>query len=120
MAGENINLRLGCGVNLMGYYMYTGGSNPVGKRRTYQSSGPRISYDYQAPIRETGTMGRIMGETKKYNYFMNDFGSVLAPAVAYLPVSNQDTANLQWAIRSDGKSGFLFCSNYLYKHARND
>ena len=116
MAGENINLRLGCGANMMGYYMYTGGTNPVGKISTYQSSGPRISYDYQAPIREFGTLGTVMQETKKYNYFMNDFGTALAPAVAYLPTTNQDRDNLQWAVRLNGNTGYLFCSNYLYKH----
>lgn len=118
MAGENINLRLGCGVNLMGYYMYVGGSNPVGITSTFQSSGPRVSYDYQAPIREFGQLGAVMPETKKYNYFMNDFGSALAPAVAYLPTSNQNINNLQWAVRTDGKSGYLFCSNILYKHTK--
>ena len=120
MAGENINLRLGCGANLMGYYMYTGGTNPVGKISTYQSSGPRVSYDYQAPIREFGTLGTVMQETKKYNYFMNDFGTALAPAVAYLPTSNQDRDNLQWAVRLNESTGYLFCSNYLYKHTRKD
>lgn len=120
MAGENINLRLGCGANMMGYYMYTGGTNPVGKISTYQSSGPRVSYDYQAPIREFGTLGTVMQETKKYNYFMNDFGIALAPAVAYLPTSNQDRDNLQWAVRLNESAGYLFCSNYLYKHTRKD
>ena len=120
MAGENINLRLGCGANLMGYYMYTGGSNPVGEISTFQSSGPRVNYDYQAPVREFGTLGTVMQETKKYNYFMNDFGTALAPAVAYLPTCNQDRKNLQWAVRSDGQTGYLFCSNYLYKHSKND
>lgn len=120
MAGENINLRLGCGVNLMGYYMYVGGSNPVGEKRTFESSGPRISYDYQAPIREFGTLGDVMYETKKYNYFMNDFGTALAPAIAYLPVSNKNTENLQWAVRETNNTGFLFCSNYLYKNDRKD
>lgn len=120
MAGENINLRLGCGANMMGYYMYTGGTNPVGEISTYQSSGPRVSYDYQAPIREFGTLGSVMTETKKYNYFMNDFGTSLAPAVAYLPTSNQKKENLQWAVRADGNAGYLFCSNYFYKHDRKD
>lgn len=120
MAGENINLRLGCGVNLMGYYMYVGGSNPVGLTTTMQSSGPRVNYDYQAPIREFGQLGTVMSETKKYNYFMNDFGSALAPAVAYLPTSNQNIDNLQWAVRTDGKSGYLFCSNILYKHTKRN
>lgn len=120
MAGENINLRLGCGANMMGYYMYVGGSNPIGKVSTFQSSGPRVCYDYQAPIREFGTLGIVMQETKKYNYFMNDFGKGLAPAVAYLPTSNQDRENLQWAVRLNKNSGYLFCSNYLYKHTRKD
>ena len=120
MAGENINLRLGCGANMMGYYMYVGGTNPVGEISTYQSSGPRVSYDYQAPVREFGTLGTVMQETKKYNYFMNDFGTALAPAVAYLPTSNQDRNNLQWAVRLNGSTGYLFCSNYLYKHSRKD
>lgn len=120
LAGETINLRLGCGANLMGYYMYVGGTNPVGKLRTFESSGPRVSYDYQAPIRETGTLGTVMQETKKYNYFMNDFGTALAPAVAYLPRTNQDRNNLQWAIRSKDNSGYLFCSNILYRHERQD
>lgn len=120
MAGEMINLRLGCGANMMGYYMYAGGTNPVGKITTMQSSGPRISYDYQAPVREFGTLGTVMQEVKKYNYFMNDFGTELAPAVAYLPTTNQNRNNLQWAVRYDGEKGYLFCSNYLYKHERQD
>lgn len=119
MAGENINLRLGCGVNLMGYYMYVGGTNPVGEKNMFGNQ-PSIGYDYQAPVREFGTLGVVMKETKKLNYFMNDFGSALASKVAYLPTSNQNRENLQWAVRSDGKSGYLFCSNYLYKHDRKD
>lgn len=120
LAGETINLRLGCGTNLMGYYMYVGGTNPVGEIRTFESSGPRVSYDYQAPVRESGTLGAVMPETKKYNYFMNDFGAALAPAVAYLPTSNSNRDNLQWAIRSKDDSGYLFCSNILYRHGRQD
>lgn len=120
MAGENINLRLGSGVNLMGYYMYVGGSNPVGKTNTFQNQTARISYDYQAPIREFGTLGNVMPETKKYNYFMNDFGGELATAIAYMPTSNQNTNNLQWAVRYNGKGGYLFCTNYHYKHKCRD
>lgn len=117
MAGENINLRLGTGVNLMGYYMYVGGTNPRGEKNTY-GNGPYFGYDYQAPIREFGTLGTVMKETKKLNYFMNDFGSKLAPMLAYLPLSNKNKENLQWSVRSDGKSGYLFVSNYLYRYNR--
>lgn len=117
-AGENINLRLGCGVNLMGYYVYVGQTNPIGERYVMHRATARISNDYQAPIKEFGTMGIVMNETKKMNYFMNDFGSELAPLVAYLPQSNQNTDNLQWAVRTDGQKGYLFVSNYLHKHDR--
>lgn len=117
MAGENINLRLGTGVNLMGYYMYVGGTNPKGEKDTY-GTGPYFGYDYQAPIREFGTLGVVMKETKKLNYFMNDFGSKLAPMLAYLPISNKDRNNLQWSVRSDGQAGYLFVSNHLYRYDR--
>ena len=120
MAGANVNLRLGCGVNMMGYYMYVGGTHRVGDVATLESSTGRVSYDYQAPVREFGNWGVSMIETKKYNYMMNDFGTQLAPAVAYLPTSNKVTANLQWAVRLHQNDGFLFCSNYLYKHSRKE
>ena len=120
LGGETANLRLGCGVNLMGYYMYAGGSNPIAEQYTTERATARINYDYQAPIREFGQMGVAMIETKKYNYFMNDFGSELAPKRAYLPVTNRERKNLQWAVRSDGKSGYVFCSNILHKHDRQD
>ncbi len=118
LAGETINLRLGCGVNLMGYYMYVGQTNPIGQQYTTARQTARVSNDYQAPIREFGTLGVVMKETKKLNYFMNDFGAQLAPMRAYLPIANKDKNNLQWAVRSNGESGFVFCSNYLYKHDR--
>jgi hypothetical protein len=54
-AGANINLRLGCGVSLMGYYMYSGGSHRIGEFTTTQSwNCSRISYDFMAPLSEYG------------------------------------------------------------------
>lgn len=120
MAGENINLRLGCGVNLMGYYMYVGQTNPIGEQYTTARATARISNDYQAPIREFGQLGVVMKESKKLNYFMNDFGSELVNKRAFLPVANRDRKNLQWAVRTDGKSGYVFCSNILHKHPRKE
>ena len=118
LAGETINLRLGCGVNLMGYYVYVGQTDPIGIQYTTARQTARVSNDYQAPIREFGSMGASMIETKKMNYFMNDFGEQLVQMKSYLPTSNKDRNNLQWAVRTDGESGFVFCSNYLYKHSR--
>ena len=46
---------LGSGSNLIGYYMYHGGSHPVGTHSYLNEYRcPRISYDYQAPIGEYG------------------------------------------------------------------
>lgn len=120
MAGENINLRLGCGVNLMGYYMYVGQTNPIGEQYTTARATARVSNDYQAPIREFGQLGVVMKESKKLNYFMNDFGSELVSKRAFLPLANRDRKNLQWAVRTDGKSGYVFCSNILHKHSRKE
>ena len=120
MAGENINLRLGCGVNLMGYYMYVGQTDPIGEQYTTARATARVSNDYQAPIREFGQLGVVMKESKKLNYFMNDFGSELVSKRAFLPLANRDRKNLQWAVRTDGKSGYVFCSNILHKHPRKE
>ena len=112
-AGANINLRLGCGVSLMGYYMYSGGSHRIGElTSTHSPICSRITYDFMAPLSEYGEITPMYKEVKKYNYLMNDFGEELATSIACLPVSNQDTSNLQWSVRVNGDSGFLFCSNY--------
>ncbi|MEK7271082.1 MAG: beta-galactosidase, partial [Planctomycetota bacterium] len=50
--------KLGCGSNLQGYYMYHGGSHPLGRfSATHESQAtgypndvPTISYDFQAPL----------------------------------------------------------------------
>ena len=120
LGGENITLRLGCGANLLGYYMYVGCNDPIAERYTTARATARISNDYQAPVREFGQMAVSMIETKKLNYFMNDFGGELAPKGAMLPVSNHNHDNLQWAVRSDGKSGYVFCSNIYHRHDRPD
>ena len=53
-------VKLGSGVNLLGYYMYHGGTNPKGKLTTLQETKatgypndlPELNYDFRAPIRE--------------------------------------------------------------------
>ena len=64
--------KLGSGVNLIGYYMYHGGTNPQGKLSTLQESRetgylndlPVFSYDFAAPIREYGQMSETLNEIK--------------------------------------------------------
>ncbi|MDM8794736.1 hypothetical protein QU875_28740, partial [Klebsiella pneumoniae] len=55
-------VKIGCGNNMPGYYMYRGGTNPIGQKHTMQESKatgypndlPVRSYDFQAPIGEFG------------------------------------------------------------------
>ena len=50
--------KLGSGANLLGYYMFHGGSHRIGRFGSLEEQGalryPKISYDFQAAIREFG------------------------------------------------------------------
>jgi beta-galactosidase len=120
-----VPVMLGSGVNLYGSYMFQGGENPDGKLTTLQESQatgyptdvPIKSYDFQAPLGEFGEERPVFRKLKIFNYFMNDFGSILAPMVAYppshLPASPADTTPVRISVRTDGTSGFLFFNNYI-------
>ena len=74
--------KLGSGCNLLGYYMYHGGTNPKGKFSTLQESTevgsfcdvPELSYDFQAPIREYGQISETAKELKLLSMFVHDYG----------------------------------------------
>lgn len=116
---------LGAGANLYGYYMFHGGSNPDGKRTSLQESAavdhvydlPVVSYDFQAPLGEFGELRAAYRRVKVLHQFLHDFGEQLAPLVAIAPdvtlVNFADTTTPRAALRSNGKSGFLFFNNYL-------
>ncbi len=116
---------LGSGVNLVGYYMFHGGTNPDGKLTTLQESQatdypndvPVKSYDFQAPLGEFGQMNRTFRELKVLHQFMHDFGADLAPMSAVLPdvvpSGPRDTTTLRVSARTAGDHGFLFFNNYL-------
>jgi beta-galactosidase len=117
-------VKIGAGANLMGYYMFHGGSNPVGKLSTLQESKatnypndyPIINYDFQAPIGQYGQIRPSYHAFKVIHSFLNDFGDRL---VQYYPTfpnvkpsGAADSATLRFAVRSKGNSGFVFLSNY--------
>jgi len=103
------------GGNIQGYYMYQGGTHFVGK---HGSTGtfPSLSYDFQGPLREFGQANIIYDYLKPINYFLSDFGALLAPMVVALPANPvADTKNvtgLRFGARAKGDSGFLFLNNY--------
>ena len=119
-------VKLGSGSNLLGYYMYHGGTNPEGVLHTLNevqtSPGtanndlPVCTYDFQAPLGEFGQTYPQYYMLRPLHLFMQDFGETLAPMEAQFPAPQdlkrgQDDA-LRWAVRSQGDSGFIFVNNY--------
>ena len=119
-------VKLGSGSNMLGYYMYHGGTNPEGVLHTLNevqtSPGtanndlPQVTYDFQAPLGEFGQTYPQYYMLRPLHLFMQDFGETLAPMEASFPAPQdlkhgQDDV-LRWAIRSQGDSGFVFINNY--------
>lgn len=114
-----IESRIGSGGNLLGYYVFAGGSNPLGIYSTMEENKDEtgswselspISYDFQAAIKENGLLAPSYYEVKKFDYFLNEFGPQLAPMEpVFAPKSADD---LQYAVRAKGNRGFLFGINY--------
>ena len=119
-------VKLGSGSNLLGYYMYHGGTNPEGVLHTLNevqtSPGtanndlPQVTYDFQAPLGEFGQTYPQYYMLRPLHLFMQDFGETLAPMKASFPAPQdlkrgEDNA-LRWAIRCQGDSGFVFINNY--------
>lgn len=110
---------VGSGANGLGFYMYHGGTTPsVGNFFYSEGFGlPNKSYDYQAPVREFGNPGTGFYGLKVINTFLKYYGSSLATLQTIIPETNRnivpsDTSTLRYAVRSDGKRGFVFMHNY--------
>jgi hypothetical protein len=118
--------KIGSGSNMQGYYMYHGGSHPLGKLSTmnesrasgYPNDMPVINYDFQAPLGEFGQRSESYNALHVLHLFLNDFGSDLAPLPSVMPAvrpaSMDDRTTLRWAARSDGKRGYVFINNYQH------
>lgn len=118
-------VKLGSGSNLLGYYMYHGGTNPEGYRylneeqrtpATNYNDLPVKTYDFQAPLGEFGQTYPHYYSLRPLHLFMQDYGTVLAPMEATFPtpqdIKKGDDSSLRWAYRSEGDSGFVFFNNY--------
>ncbi len=127
--------KLGSGSNLLGYYMYHGGTNPEGVLHTMNecqtSPGtanndlPVCTYDFQAPLGEFGQTYPQYYLLRPLHLFMHDWGETLAPMEASFPApqdfkKGEDT-QLRWSVRtsqphnlttSQPQSGFIFINNY--------
>ena len=111
-------VKLGDGNNLVGYYMYHGGTNKIGELSTfnetkatgYPNDYPILSYDFQAPLSEYGEVREQYGLLNMLHMFVNDFGEEFAPMIAVdsgNTVAADDTNSLRYGMRTNGKSGFV-------------
>lgn len=120
-------VKLGSGCNLLGYYMYHGGTNPEGKRTTLQESKetgypndlPVKSYDFNAPIREYGQLSDSYRRIRRLALFLHDFGDRVA-RMEYIPQPGNpakvdDFTSLRSAVRVNRKTGegLYFVNNYV-------
>ena len=117
--------KIGCGSNLVGYFVFHGVSNPVGKLSFFNETIdtgmwcdlPRIGYDFRAPLGEFGEANGTYHELRLLNLFLNDFGDRLAPlppvAPDRIPAAWDDCHTLRMAARTDGQTGFVFVNNHI-------
>ncbi len=115
--------KLGCGNNLVGYYMYHGGTNRIGAASTlneskasgYPNDYPILNYDFHTALTQYGKAREQYGLLNLLHLFLADFGQLLAP-MEYVPsekeVRPEDTDSLRYCMRTDGKAGFVFVNNY--------
>lgn len=103
--------QIGRGMNLVGYYMFHGGTQMPGLKEP----GYPESYDFQAPISEFGLLRPSYKYLKILHDFILDFGEDLArTAVVYPahPVMNErNTDSLRYVARVRGKHGYIFLCN---------
>ena len=113
------NIKLGSGCNLLGYYMYRGGTTPTGRRTPFLNEGqvPRRSYDYQATVGEFGQIRESYGRLRAIHSFCQLFSGFFETTRAVLPehlesLRPDDPAPLRFSVRVKGSSGFLFVNNF--------
>jgi len=125
-------VKLGSGCNLLGYYMYHGGTNPEGKFSTLQESRetgypndlPILSYDFNAPVREYGQLTDAYRRIRRLSMFIKDFGENLC-GMDYIPQEGnpgrpEDLESLRRAVRASDRGGYLFVSDYQRRRRMQD
>lgn len=115
---------LGSGTNSLGYYIYHGGTHPIGQLSTLQESQlsgypndlAMRDYSFYAPISEFGNIRGHYHLLRRLHLLVDSWSSTLARMpVTFpdtVPSSYTDTSTLRWTIRSNGTSGFIFVNQY--------
>ncbi|HEY1091987.1 MAG TPA: beta-galactosidase, partial [Burkholderiaceae bacterium] len=121
-------VQLGSGVNLLGYYMFHGGRNPLGDNSLEESTAsggyndtPRINYDFQAPLGPDGQQREVLTKLRPFHLFLQSYGSQLATMTvrkpAAVPPHPTELTTPRYAVRSNGDSAFLFVNNHVRQYA---
>ncbi|MCR5316442.1 MAG: beta-galactosidase [Bacteroidaceae bacterium] len=119
-------VKLGSGSNLLGYYMYHGGTNPEGKLTylnetqktiaTNYNDLPVMTYDFQAPLNEFGQRNPHFYLLRKLHLFIDDYATELAPMQTVYTnpqtIRQGDDSFLRWSYREKNGSAFVFVNNY--------
>ena len=125
--------KMASGAALLGYYMYHGGSNPKGKLTTLQECRDskyinyndllEVNYDFNAPIRQYGTISDAYKELKLLAVFLKDFGhdmTVLPAEIDPDDVKPEDMHTLRKSCRHDDTHGYVFFNNYVRRRTMDD
>lgn len=131
-------VKLGSGSNLLGYYMYHGGTNPAGRLTTLNENQrtpstnhndmPVMTYDFQAPLGEFGQRREVYYRLRPLHLLLHDYGETIAPMETHYPdayragdesagmMRKGDDRALRWSYRSAGNgdddAAFIFFNNY--------
>lgn len=124
-------VKLGCGNNLIGYYMYHGGVNKIGQLSAFNETTATgypndyavLNYDYRTALSGYGETGECYGLLNMLHMFAADFGSLLAPmesVEAESFVKETDFENLRYCMRTDGEGGFVFVNHHQRLYSLKD
>jgi len=109
---------IGRGSNWLGYYMYHGGTTPVGAHGfSHERLHPQLSYDFQAPLGEFGQYHASYHALRVLHLFLQAYGAELGPMGARLPddaslIEPANTSRVRWAARLREDAGFVFVNNF--------
>ncbi len=111
------------GLNLLGYYMFCGGSNPNDRlmqenRLTfYPNNYPIVDYDFQAPLSRYGECRAHGDRLRLMHLFIREFDNEICTKQAYFPKwksgNPNDISFLKCSVRADENGcGYFFSSTY--------
>jgi hypothetical protein len=112
--------KIGSGSAWQGYYMYAGGMQRTGAQGTEQESHatgypndvPQLTYDFHAPIGAHGQIRPHHHYLRRQHLWLREEGHRIATMASTVGGGSADPEELRWAVRSDGRSGYLFATTY--------